>query len=106
MKKYLVTLTTDEREQLNALISAGKAAAKKLAHARILLKADQAVGGSAWPDEAIAEKAAANRLHVTLGTLRKLGLDEVIEHVPGGWRVRADVPTLKLEPRDRIDDLG
>jgi hypothetical protein len=40
---------------MNGLISAGKAAAKKLAHARILLKADQADGGPAWPDEAIAE---------------------------------------------------
>jgi transposase len=55
MKKYLVTLTTDEREELNALISAGKASAKKLAHARILLKADQVDGGPAWSDETIAE---------------------------------------------------
>jgi transposase len=55
MKKYLVTLTADERDQLDALISAGKASAKKLAHARILLKADQSDGGPAWPDEAIAE---------------------------------------------------
>jgi transposase len=55
MKKYLVTLTTDEREELNALISAGTASAKKLAHARILLKADQADGGPAWSDEAVAE---------------------------------------------------
>jgi transposase len=55
MKKYLVTLTPDEREQLTALIAAGKAAAKKLAHARILLKADQADGGPAWTDETIAE---------------------------------------------------
>ena len=55
MKKYLVTLTADEREQLTALIAAGKAAAKKLAHARILLKADQSDGGPAWADEEIAE---------------------------------------------------
>lgn len=55
MKKYLVTLTADEREQLTALISAGKAAAKKIAHARILLKADSADGGPAWTDEATAE---------------------------------------------------
>ena len=55
MKKYLVTLTDDEREQLTALITAGKAAAKKIAHARILLKADQADGGPAWADERIAE---------------------------------------------------
>jgi transposase len=55
MKKYLVTLTADEREQSAGMIAAGKAAAKKLAHARILLKADQADGGPAWADEAIAE---------------------------------------------------
>jgi hypothetical protein len=55
MKKYLVTLTASEREPLTALIAAGKAAAQKLAHARILLKADQADGGPAWTDEAIAE---------------------------------------------------
>jgi transposase len=55
MKKYLVTLTVDEREQLTGLIASGKGAAKKLAHARILLKADQADGGPAWTDERIAD---------------------------------------------------
>jgi transposase len=55
MTKYRVTLTTDERQQLQALIAAGKAAAKKLAHARILLKADVAEGGPAWSDQRIAE---------------------------------------------------
>ena len=55
MKKYLVTLTADERHHLTALIAAGTAAAKKLAHARILLKADQADGGPAWGDEEIAD---------------------------------------------------
>ena len=55
MKKYLVTLTPDEREQLAGMIAAGKAAAKTLAHARILLKADSADGGPAWADERIAE---------------------------------------------------
>ena len=51
MKKYMVTLTAEEREHLHALIAAGKAAAQKLAHARILLKADPADGGPAWPDD-------------------------------------------------------
>lgn len=55
MKKYRVTLTAEERQQLQCLIAAGKAAAKTLAHARILLKADQAEGGPAWPDHQIAE---------------------------------------------------
>jgi hypothetical protein len=50
MKKYKVTLTPDERQQLQKLITAGKASAKKLAHARILLKADAAKGDPAWSD--------------------------------------------------------
>ena len=54
MKKYKVTLTSDERQQLQKLIAAGKTAAKKLAHARILLKADSAAGGPAWSDSRIA----------------------------------------------------
>lgn len=55
MKKYRVTLTPDEREQLTARIATGKAAAKKLAHARVLLKADQADGGPGWTDDRIAD---------------------------------------------------
>jgi transposase len=55
MKKYRVTLTAEERQNLHQLIAAGKAAAKKLAHARILLKADAAPGGPAWSDQRIAE---------------------------------------------------
>jgi transposase len=54
-KKYRVTLTTQEREELTGLLSAGKRAALTLARARILLKADQASGGPAWPDDRIAE---------------------------------------------------
>lgn len=54
-KKYLVTLTADERTQLDALIRKGKAAALVLARARILLKADRADGGPAWDDARIAE---------------------------------------------------
>ena len=55
MKKYIVTLTAEERQTLSDRIAAGKAAAQKLAHARILLKADAAEGGPAWPDARIAE---------------------------------------------------
>ena len=54
-KKYLVTLTPEEREQLTDLLSAGKRSALTLTRARILLKADQADSGPAWPDERIAE---------------------------------------------------
>ncbi|MFI5269664.1 MAG: IS630 family transposase [Chloroflexota bacterium] len=60
MKKYKVTLTADERQSLHDLIATGKAAAKKLTHARILLKADAAPGGPAWTDDRIAEAVEVN----------------------------------------------
>src|SRR5271163_3250608 len=40
MDKYRVTLTAEERAGLQQLVSRGKAAARKLTHARILLLAD------------------------------------------------------------------
>jgi transposase len=55
MPKYLVTLTAEERQQLHDLIAAGKAAAKKLMHARTLLKADASPGGPDWSTGRIAE---------------------------------------------------
>jgi transposase len=64
MKKYKVTLTAGERQSLHALVAAGKAAAKKLAHARILLKADAAPDGPGWTDERIAEAVEVNRTTV------------------------------------------
>ena len=67
MKKYCVTLTADERASLTKLTASGKAAAQKLTHARILLKADQAVGGPAWPDHRIAEA-----LEVSVATIERL----------------------------------
>ena len=36
-KKYRIRLTTDEQQELNALVSRGRAAAYKQTHARILL---------------------------------------------------------------------
>ena len=54
-KRYLVTLTPEERQRLADLLSAGKRSALTLTRARILLKADQADGGPAWPDDRIAE---------------------------------------------------
>ena len=49
MKKYRVTLAAEEREQLRGLL-ARKAEVRKLKHARILLKADEAADGPGWGD--------------------------------------------------------
>ncbi len=53
-KKYVVKLTIEERERLDALIRAGKSSAQLLTRARILLKADVSEGGEGWSDSAIS----------------------------------------------------
>ncbi|SRR5712691_345984 len=64
MKKYKVTLTEQEREELGHLISTGKGAARKLLHARLLLKADSQIG---WTDERISEA-----LEVSISTIERV----------------------------------
>ena len=41
-KKYRIRLTTDERQELKALVSRGRTAAYKQTHARILMMSDEA----------------------------------------------------------------
>jgi transposase len=53
-KKYRVTLTTEERSELEAMIAKGRADARKLAHARILLQTDEADGAPARNDLEVA----------------------------------------------------
>jgi hypothetical protein len=53
VKKYVVRLSVEEREQLEALIRKGKSAAQRLLKARILLKADVSEAGEGWSDNRI-----------------------------------------------------
>ena len=80
-KKYMVTLTDEERQMLQEMLSRGKAAARKLMHARILLKADARPGGPGWNDEAIADALEVGR--ATVERVRKEfveeGLDAALE---------------------------
>jgi transposase len=54
MDKYKVILFDEERQQLNEMVKKGKAAARKLTHARILLLADESEGRNGRTDEEIA----------------------------------------------------
>jgi hypothetical protein len=54
-KKYIVTLTKEEREGLTELINKGKVTGYKIKHANILLKADEGEYGPKWADAKIAE---------------------------------------------------
>ena len=55
VKRYVVRLSADEREQLEALIRKGKSPAQRLLKARILLKADVSEAGEGWSDSRIIE---------------------------------------------------
>ncbi len=53
VKKYVVGLSAEEREQLESLIRKGKSPARRLLKARILLKADISEGRAGWSDSRI-----------------------------------------------------
>ena len=55
MDKYIVELTSDERKELSELISKGKASARKITHARVLLQSDSSANGPSWTDKQISE---------------------------------------------------
>lgn len=76
-KKYIVTLTKEERRMLHAMLSRGKAAARKLVHARLLLKADAGSGGPGWADDQIAEGLEVGR--ATVERVRKAFVEEGLE---------------------------
>jgi DNA-binding transcriptional LysR family regulator len=101
-----VTLAAEERQQLQAMIAAGKAAARALAHARILLKADEADGGPAWPDQRIAEA-----LEVSVDTVERVrqrlvdqGLDAALRRKPQGRPSRQ--PTIDGRAEARLVALA
>jgi 2-phospho-L-lactate guanylyltransferase (CobY/MobA/RfbA family) len=54
-KRYIVTLSADERERLNTLIQKGTSPARQVLKARILLKADASEADEASSDGRIAE---------------------------------------------------
>jgi transposase len=77
MKKYIVTLTAEERRALQALIAAGKSSARKLTHARILLKADCGPEGPGCNDEEITDGLEVG--HATVERVRQQFVEEGLE---------------------------
>jgi len=91
-KKYIVTLTAAEREQLHHVTTRGRVRGRKLIRAHILLKADQSPeGGPAWSDEQISRT-----FHVDVTTVEKArkafvedGFEAALEHkTPSGTKPR------------------
>jgi transposase len=96
-KRFRVTLTPVEREQLRTLISAGTAPARKLMHARILLKADTPPGELGLFDADIA--AAVETSEQTVGRVRRRFVEEGLD--------AALVPRPATAPRPtKLDGRG
>jgi transposase len=76
-KVYRVTLTGDERAELEALIRGGRTSALRVTRARILLKADQGDDGPAWPDAAVA--AALDVAENTVANVRQRFVERGLE---------------------------
>jgi transposase len=97
MDKYRGTLTPEERADLEHLVSVGKAAARKLTHARILLLADTAAEEEHSDDEIVAALGVGL---CTIGRVRKRLVTEGLAGAlnprpqparPGKIKIRGDV---------------
>lgn len=76
-QKYFVQLSQTERSQLNDLVSAGKASARQIRRAYILLKSDCSADGPNWNYEAIC--AAYNVSQLTVTNVRKAFVERGLE---------------------------
>lgn len=84
MKKYIVRLSQEERTTLKKLLTSGRGSGRMFTRVRILLKADQADDGPAWPDEKISEA-----FDITVQTIERVrkqlveeGMDAVLSRHP------------------------
>ena len=80
VKRYVVRLSSDEREQLGALIRKGNSPAQRLLKARILLKADVSEAGDGWSDSRIikALETSASMVYRVRKQLVEEGLEAVL----------------------------
>ena len=106
MEKYKVTLTPEERHDLQQLVRKGKAAARKLARARVLLLADEGEDRKGRSDEEIAET-----LHVGLRTVSRVrkqfvteGLEQAVN--PRPQPRRPDKVKLDTETQQQLIELA
>src|SRR3977135_492488 len=92
VKKYVVRLSDDEREQLAALIRKGSSPAHRLLKAQILLKADVSEAGEGWSDNQIIDALATSASMVY--RVRKQLVEEGFESVLSRPRAAPAVPRI------------
>ena len=94
-KKYRVTLTLAERDELERLLARGKADVRCLKHAQMLLKADEADGGSGWSDARIADAFDAGV--ATIERLRQRFVEEGLQAALRTYRTGTRLYERKLD---------
>ena len=107
MEKYRVALEAEERTALEQLVSTGKAASRKLTHARILLLADASAShGVGHTDEDIV--AALGVSPRTVARVRKRfvteGLEAALDHRP--QPARPDKIKIKGDVEQKLIELA
>jgi transposase len=82
--RYKVTLTAEERVELEALTRSGKTAARKFVHARALLLCDAGDDGPAWKVADVAEALGITSRSIEHMKRRFVeeGLDSALERKP------------------------
>ena len=89
-KEFMVKLTDGERGRLQEMVRTGTASARKLQHARILLKADQSENGPGWPDARIGEA-----LDVSRATVERVRTQYVVAGLDAALARRRPPPRLR-----------
>jgi hypothetical protein len=97
-KKYIVKLTEEERTGLQKLIATGKAAARKLLHARVLLKVDMSSQGSCWSVGEISEA-----LEVSPATIQRVR-QQFVEQGLTAWEAERKGQQVRVNWRFTTQD--
>jgi transposase len=95
MKKYKISLTAEERHQLEKITSSGRGPARTYTRAHILLKADQSDEGPAWSDEKISE--AFDVTVLTVQRVRQQLVEEGFEAVLSRHAYHTKVSRRKMD---------
>ena len=105
MEKYRVTLTLEERIELERLVSVGRAAARKLTHARVLLLADALSGEEHGDDDIVTALGASLK---TVARVRKRFVMEGIEAAiaPRPQPPRPDKIKMKGDVEQKLVELA
>lgn len=89
MKKYVVSLSEEERRELDEVIES-RAAAYKRTNAQILLKADVGENGPGWKDKDLADAfdVSVRKVERLRKRLCEQGLERALTKAKGGGRSR------------------